>query len=90
MTAPTRPTCRNSDPALFDSTDLIDHLDARRLCAICPLVNQCLHLALAIASEQPASRPGHRGPDGTWAGLLWRNGAILTTTAPAVRTAAAA
>lgn len=68
--------CRQSDPALFDSTGWIDHREARRHCTTCPLVRACLNLALAIASEHDDDPS--RGPDGTWAGLLWHNGHVVT------------
>lgn len=67
------PPCTRYSPALFDSTDADDHLHARAVCATCPMVAACLDRALAIATEQSY----WRGPDGTWAGLLWRNGLVV-------------
>ena len=69
------PQCRRHDPGLFDSKEARDHLRARAICAGCPLVMPCLRLALNIAGRHPGN-PNRRAPDGTWAGLLWRDGHI--------------
>lgn len=63
------------NPALFDSLDYRDHLRARAVCATCPNVRACLLLAVDIANEHGTSSL-HRGPDGTWGGLLWESGSI--------------
>jgi hypothetical protein len=42
------------------------------------MVESCLQLALDIAGQHHAGNTNERGPDGTWAGLLWRNGHIVT------------
>lgn len=57
---------------LFDSTDLLDHQRARVRCSSCPVMRECLDDAIA------QSRGPRSVPDGTWGGLLWRNGHILT------------
>lgn len=59
---------------MFDSTKPRDHARARVICAACPLVEACLNLALSV-SRQTGER-ALRGPDGTWAGLLWVNGEV--------------
>lgn len=42
------------DPALFASTDVVDHNRAARLCAVCPVLKRCRE-----ATEQTAEhRPG--------------------------------
>ncbi len=69
------PPCRRMPPQMFDSTSPLDHQRARTICAICPHVMACLRLALDIAGETGAR--AQRGPDGTWAGLLWRDGHIV-------------
>lgn len=71
---PVPPPCAGKS-LLFDSTDDFEHLMARALCAHCPLVRDCLMQAVTIAGEF-TSRSPHRGPDGTWGGLLWRDGSI--------------
>lgn len=74
--------CYSSDPderrelsALFDSTDLIDHREARRLCEECPFLEGCGRLAVSIA-RGPASWAGV--PSGTWGGALFRGGKPAT------------
>jgi len=69
--------CDGADPRLFDSTDWRDHLTARRFCGNCPMVAACAQLAATIAAEHSPDHIAHRGPDGTWAGLLWRNGDVV-------------
>lgn len=64
---PTAATPCAADPALFDSVDVIDHQNARRLCETCPALDWCMtQLAQAAASTLTF---GH-GPRGTWAGTL--------------------
>ena len=60
---------------LFDSTDDFDHLRARVICAGCPFVQECILQAVEVAKVN-ASWAAVRGPDGTWGGLLWRNGKV--------------
>ena len=51
---------------LFDSTDVLDHIEAKKICATCPIRSTCDALYLDVAH---ASHP--RGmPSGTWAGRL--------------------
>ena len=71
--------CRRTDPRLFDSTYYDDHLEARKLCATCPVVWKCVLGAVDIANEVDEHLPAYRGPDGTWGGLLWVNGHIRLT-----------
>ena len=68
------PPCTRYSPSLFDSTALGDHLTARAVCAACPMVTACLERALGIAGEKHDGN--RRGPDGTWAGLLWKDGHV--------------
>lgn len=70
------PPCTRYDPQLFDSTKPRDHLKAREICAACPLVQECVELATSISSRY-ADTSMCRGPDGTWAGLLWRHGEVV-------------
>ena len=56
---------------LYDSTDPRDHRKARRLCEACPVQAACMSVAL-----RTAKKPG-RSPDGTWAGVLWRDGRVV-------------
>lgn len=51
--------------ALFDSTDLDDHAEAKALCDTCPVVVACeRRLADFLAT-------GKHRPEGTWAGRLF-------------------
>lgn len=64
--------------SLFDSTSTLDHLLARRMCAACPMLRGCLTLAQSIADTE-----GWAGvPNGTWGGVLWRNGKRTTKPPP--------
>ena len=54
--------------ALFDSTDLIDHIEARAICQECPIRLQC---ADELKSTRRAAMADKTyGPAGTWAGEL--------------------
>ena len=56
------------DPALFASTDVLDHTLAARLCDVCPVLNHCRE-----ATEQTAEhRPGLL--HGTYAGRRFGGG----------------
>ncbi len=68
------PACRGTDPRHFDSTTIGDHLAVRRLCDHCPHAKACLATALTIANS---AHIHHGTPDGTWGGLLWRDGQIV-------------
>lgn len=70
------PACRAKDYRLFDSTHPDTHLAARRYCAQCPIVMECLHEALAIATANADVGSMARPPFGTWGGLLWVGGVI--------------
>jgi hypothetical protein len=72
------PACLTADPKLFDSTSALDHLQARTICARCPIVGACLQAAITESNRLRAGSATRRGPDGTWAGLLWINGEIHT------------
>jgi hypothetical protein len=72
------PACTDHDPRLFDSTDWPDHVLARRVCGRCPVVAWCVERAVAIAREHTRGAVETRGPDGTWGGVLWRDGSIVT------------
>lgn len=63
------------NPPLFDSVTPWDHREAKSICATCPVVQACILRATAIASEHSTDSP-HRGPWGTWGGLLWVAGSI--------------
>lgn len=67
--------CAEQNPALFDSRRPLEHARARAVCATCPYVQACLRLACDIARDGPNDRAG--APDGTWGGLLWRDGRIV-------------
>lgn len=60
-----RQACEAASPALFDSIDPLDHLRARKLCAACPFVRDCIETAALTR------------PEGTWGGLLWVAGEPL-------------
>ncbi len=53
---------------LFFSEELGDIATAKRICALCPVMDRCLEGALA-----------RREPWGVWGGQLFRNGRILAT-----------
>lgn len=54
---------------LFDSTDLVDHVAARRICRECPLLAACQQRLEEARRDQ--TYPGATyGPQGTWAGEL--------------------
>lgn len=59
---------------LFDSRHPHDHARARVLCASCLLARECLEEAL----RQARARGNGYVPDGTWGGLLWRDGSVIT------------
>lgn len=59
--------------ALFDSTHLADHAEARAICDACPVFAWCREQALEIRGASY----GGRSPDGTWAGQLWRDGRVV-------------
>ncbi|HXH57558.1 WhiB family transcriptional regulator [Iamia sp.] len=54
--------------ALFFSEELQDIAAAKRICALCPVIEDCLGGALA-----------RREPWGVWGGQLFRNGRILAS-----------
>lgn len=60
----------------FDSTVWTWHLRARVLCSTCPLTRDCLDNALAQARDRSTNCAV---PNGTWGGLLWRDGQIVTS-----------
>lgn len=63
MTAPAaaivvRPTAARAracvqDPALFASTDVVDHTRAARLCAVCPVLAHCGEATTQTAEHRP-------------------------------------
>lgn len=59
---------------LFDSTALVDHIEARKLCGGCSFVEGCRERA----AEVRALPGGHDAVEGTWGGQLWRSGRIST------------
>ena len=75
--------CYSEDPGerllltdQFDSTDLIEHMDARELCSSCPFLDGCRQLAHDIAQTPAASWA--KIPSGTWGGELWKNGTLVS------------
>jgi hypothetical protein len=68
--------CVGRDPRLFDSLGLLDHLEARKVCATCPMVTACIERAIAISNKHSYCR-SRRAPDGTWGGLLWHDGKVV-------------
>jgi len=63
----TRPACVGK-VKLFDSTDPIDHMQARAICEACPILNDCRQRLHDAKAEWGYSI--HFGPRGTWAGTL--------------------
>lgn len=61
MTDHDRVPC-STNPALFDSTNLNDHHEAAQRCVDCWLIDTCRR-----------DRPPFG--EGTWAGVLWKDGA---------------
>lgn len=55
-------------PELFDSTRWTDHVQARAICATCPVIEACRR-RLAFAQDQALRSVD--GPTGTWAGKLY-------------------
>jgi hypothetical protein len=51
---------------LFDSTDPVDHIEARALCMGCPMLLECHDRRMAAHRNQYSTY----GPTGTWAGQL--------------------
>lgn len=85
---PTQAACSRLDhddlirlAALFDSTAVVDHLRARVVCSQCLCVQPCLQLALRIARGDIGNR-AVRSPEGTWGGLLWREGRVVDPRRP--------
>lgn len=58
--------CQENDPELWFSEHPESLSEARRLCGLCPAINQCLRLAI----ERPE-------PCGVWGGQLISNGRIV-------------
>lgn len=52
---------------LFDSRDPEDHHQARKLCASCPMVAECLDRLAAVRHDAHSEK---YGPHGTWGGRL--------------------
>lgn len=59
--------CRGMGP-LFESTNLVDHYEAKLICAECPAIEACRALLEAELTGSAWSRCA--GPRGTWAGEL--------------------
>lgn len=83
----TRPPATNYAPCygmgdLFDSTEILDHIQARQICATCPIratvCRQRAETAVALA-------PVGGGPGGTWHGELYRGGKVSTAAANEIR-----
>lgn len=49
------------DPALFASTDVLDHTLAARLCDVCPVRVPCRQVSDQRAAEEPGSLTGTHG-----------------------------
>ena len=56
---------------LFDATDARSHEEARALCATCPAIVACRKNLRETQRTQLIAGP-NGGPEGTWAGLLFR------------------
>ena len=52
---------------LFDSTNPADHLEARELCAVCPMRPECVRTVASIRRDPT----GRSSLEGTWAGHLY-------------------
>ena len=70
-----RPACYSDDEdertrlqLLFASTHLTAHEEAKKLCAVCPVIASCFKL-LEDTKRDFGYGP-NVGPEGTWAGLL--------------------
>lgn len=51
---------------IFDSSDPLDHADAKAICNACPVILQCAEMAARLARQ-----PIDKRPVGTWAGTLY-------------------
>jgi hypothetical protein len=56
--------------ALFESTDVRDHLEARALCDACPALEACTELLREVQTVSRTLRDAGGGAVGTWAGEL--------------------
>lgn len=63
----TPPPCYGKS-ALFDATDPRSHEQARAICSTCPIIDAC---RANLIATQAAMMPKY-GPEGTWAGVLFR------------------
>lgn len=61
QTAPTRVRACAVDPALFASTDILDHTLAARHCDVCPVRVACREVSDQRAVEDPTSIVGTHG-----------------------------
>lgn len=66
----------------FDSTDYGDHLEARKICAECPLAPQCRVDVREEASRRTKGDIPGGCPEGTWGGELWINGRLIPAHKP--------
>jgi len=56
--------CRDRDPELMFPTTKVGYLVAKAICRECPLIEQCLELALSFEGQRGVS-----GRHGVWGGL---------------------
>lgn len=67
---------------LFDSVEVADHEEARDICAGCPVKAAC-----ADALQDAKRQYGNGAPDGTWAGVLYKNGRQVAVKVKSTRSA---
>jgi hypothetical protein len=66
--------CATLDPAMFWSTHPSDHKAAKKVCATCPALAWCQRL-----TDRALTDPSYGlGVEGTWAGVLYRAGRVVT------------
>jgi hypothetical protein len=59
-------------PGLFESPIIAVHVQARKLCATCPVLLGCHELLLDVMADTTGGPAG--APSGTWAGVLYKQG----------------
>lgn len=66
--------CANQDWALMTSTHPDDHIIAKKFCADCPALQWCQTFAAQCLADPAYGL----GVEGTWAGVLYRDGRVVT------------
>lgn len=65
----------NGQESMFLSTHPTDHGHARELCGVCPAFDWCLRETVKALSNESYGL----GVEGTWAGVLYKNGRVVTS-----------